>query len=711
MSSKPSNSSSSSGSSSSSSGSSSSTSGSSSASSSGSPGSSSATSQIPMARRKQIGSPSVGRSDPEIAISLMTPEHSEGEPTDKPWLTIESTLYFTADAIRERYYIPLDYEIILPSPSDRMNRPPPGSCPISIVHLAAGLRFPLPRTVARILSRLEIGPMQLAPNSICHILSFIIIMKYFELEPDFDSFWSLYKFTTSKRSGDQGFFYLTAKPNCSFVTKLKSNVGSWKDKFFFLRPPPNQVWPFPCDWRTTKPEPKIHGVGLDDDLIITITQYQYQAKLLLTEHTLKLADSVVMDARIARMVRAKRAKRAVPPSDSQHTLSAPSEDASRSHGVRSLSPSGATPVEVASGDNDPTPEHLPRDSEEPSDPEPLIRRKSKGKQVASESSKRKRSSPRPNPSSQKKSKADSSAESENLKVVDELTAWWRETQKDLQSPSYSPAAMEGERLIPNWAISGQSSVLKTHVGKDSWELYKSTILPRDQALLAPMSYIRVEQNFAHSFSQVSAFGHHLSLKCSYWRHEKMVADKLLEEKSSKLATCEKEKVELESQKSELEAQLRELRQKVASSVESAKAEGFSAGRVAGREEYLFSEEHQHQLEVARSQGRDQYLSSDDYKKTLADTRLQGARDFLKSTAFTTAVEAKSADYLIEGFNRCISQIKKLKGFADGFDTNWTDPSLDGNLAAFPEEPPLQHNDEFAVLVEDLEGSGEDAVDK
>ncbi|XP_020553332.1 uncharacterized protein LOC105173307 isoform X1 [Sesamum indicum] len=420
-----------------------------------------------------------------------------------------------------------------------------------------------------------------------------------------------------------------------------------------------------------------------------------------------------MDARIARMVRAKRAKRAVPPlgPDSQRTPSAPSEKASRSHRALSPSPSGATPVEVASGNNDPTLEHLPRDSEEPSDSEPLIWKKSKGKQIASESSKRKRSSPRPNPSSQKKSKADSSAESENLKVVDELTAWWRETQMDLQSPSYSPAAMEGERLIPNWAISGQSSVLKTHVGQDSWELYKSTILPRDQALLAPMSHIRVEQNFAHSLSQVSAFGHHLSLKCNYWRHEKMVADKLLEEKSSKLATCEKEKIELAAQKSELEAQLRELRQKVASSVESAKAEGFSAGRVAGREEFLFSEEYQHQLEIARNQGRDQYLSSDDHKKTLADARLRGARDFMKSTAFTTVVKAKSADYLVKGFDRCTSQIRKLRGFADGFDTNWIDPTLDGNLAAFPEEPPLKHNDEFAVLVEELENSGEEAVDK
>ncbi|KAL2252458.1 UNVERIFIED_CONTAM: hypothetical protein Sindi_0040500 [Sesamum indicum] len=191
----------------------------------------------------------------------------------------------------------------------------------------------------------------------------------------------------------------------------------------------------------------------------------------------------------------------------------------------------------------------------------------------------------------------------------------------------------------------------------------------------------------------------------------MVANKLLEEKSSMLATCEKEKTELAAQKFELEAQLRELRQKVASLVESAKAEGFSAGRVAGREEYLFLEEYQHQLEIARNQGRDQYLSSDDYKNTLADTRLQGARDFMKSTAFTTAVEAKSADYLVKGFDRCTSQIKKLRGFADGFDTNWIDPTLDGNLAAFPEEPPLKHDDEFGVLVEEIENMGEDAVDK
>ncbi|KAL2235743.1 UNVERIFIED_CONTAM: hypothetical protein Sindi_1306500 [Sesamum indicum] len=96
--------------------------------------------------------------------------------------------------------------------------------------------------------------------------------------------------------------------------------------------------------------------------------------------------------------------------------------------------------------------------------------------------------------------------------------------------------MGGKRLIPNWAISSKSPVLKTHVGQDSWELYKSTILPHDHALLTPISHIRDEKNFAHSLSQASAFGHHLSMKCTYWQHEKMVDDQLLQEVKSKLAT-------------------------------------------------------------------------------------------------------------------------------------------------------------------------------
>ncbi|KAL2236579.1 UNVERIFIED_CONTAM: hypothetical protein Sindi_0849600 [Sesamum indicum] len=155
------------------------------------------------------------------------------------------------------------------------------------------------------------------------------------------------------------------------------------------------------------------------------------------------------------------------------------------------------------------------------------------------------------------------------------------------------------------------------------QVHRSASRPRP---LDSLSHIHVEQNFAHSLAQTSTFGHHLSLKCTYWRHEKMVADRLLEEKNSKLTTCEKEKIELE-------AQLYELRSKVAANAESAKVEGFSTDRIAGREEYLASDDYQHQLEATHDQGRDQYLTSDDHRQFLLNMILQGARDFLKSTAF------------------------------------------------------------------------------
>ncbi|KAL0339299.1 UNVERIFIED_CONTAM: hypothetical protein Sangu_1452000, partial [Sesamum angustifolium] len=103
-------------------------------------------------------------------------------------------------------------------------------------------------------------------------------MSIRHLEPSFDNFWSLYKFTTSKRSGGQGLFYLTAKPYCRYLDKVKSNAGLWKDKFFFLRPPPGQQLSFPYNWRTSKPEPRTKGWGLDDDVINSLTCHWNHAK-------------------------------------------------------------------------------------------------------------------------------------------------------------------------------------------------------------------------------------------------------------------------------------------------------------------------------------------------------------------------------------------------------------------------------------------------
>ncbi|KAL2227555.1 UNVERIFIED_CONTAM: hypothetical protein Sindi_2114200 [Sesamum indicum] len=114
------------------------------------------------------------------------------------------------------------------------------------------------------------------------------MMRYVGLDPSFDNFWSLYSFTTSKRSGSRGFFYLSAKPDCGYLSVLKSNVGAWLDRYIFIRSP-SGVWPFKNEWTKYKPLPKICGGGLEGDQIRSLTFYKYDPKKLLNEKVLQLS--------------------------------------------------------------------------------------------------------------------------------------------------------------------------------------------------------------------------------------------------------------------------------------------------------------------------------------------------------------------------------------------------------------------------------------
>ncbi|KAL2227295.1 UNVERIFIED_CONTAM: hypothetical protein Sindi_2088200 [Sesamum indicum] len=200
-----------------------------------------------------------------------------------------------------------------------MHQPPEGYCTLSVLHLDAGLRFPLSRKVNNILVRLGLCPMQLSPNSISHILMFIIVMKHLDLPSSFDNFWSLYNITASKRSGETGWFYLTTRKDCRFLYDLRSNVGPWRDRYFFIRPPPGESWDFYLDWRESKPKPETFGEGFESDLINYITLFWYLSKVLLQEKVLKLAglspapipiksslESEIMLARITNKTRAKK---------------------------------------------------------------------------------------------------------------------------------------------------------------------------------------------------------------------------------------------------------------------------------------------------------------------------------------------------------------------------------------------------------------------
>ncbi|KAK4425472.1 hypothetical protein Salat_1741200 [Sesamum alatum] len=191
--------------------------------------------------------------------------------------------------------------------------------------------------------------------------------------------------------------------------------------------------------------------------------------------------------------------------------------------------------------------------------------------------------------------------------------------------------MEGEKLNPDWAISARSSVLRTHVGQDSFELYKACYLERDQA---------------------STFGQNLCLKCLMFRYDKAVAKQKIHELQEDLDHVRgKEKEALEAKaaaetrvialEAQLSVTLEEGKMKVADALESGRTEGFSTCLLARKTEGI-------------TKGREAFLQSEDYKKSISRARLQGAHDFLKAPAFKLAVDLQSAQFLNDGFDKCIS---------------------------------------------------------
>ncbi|KAK4438461.1 hypothetical protein Salat_0180400 [Sesamum alatum] len=191
-----------------------------------------------------------------------------------------------------------------------------------------------------------------------------------------------------------------------------------------------------------------------------------------------------------------------------------------------------------------------------------------------------------------------------------------------------------------------------------------------------------------------AFSHDLSLKCSMFRHQREVMEsKVLEAQQREKAALD-DKNALEAQVASLKSSLQQAteatRKSMAEALEQGKTEGFLAGRVAGRTEGL-------------NESRDAFLQSDEYKKLVSEHRLQGAKDFLKAPAFKMVVDIQSARFLNEGFDKCVSQVEHLKGFADGFDRNLLDPSLDANLQPYVEDtdPEMEVEDEFKTLVSEV----------
>ena len=81
-----------------------------------------------------------------------------------------------------KYSFRRNYRVIVPSPTDTIDNPPPGCVAVYLEALELGLRFPLPKIVMDILRTYEIAIAQLVPNAWASILSFAATCKLKHLE-------------------------------------------------------------------------------------------------------------------------------------------------------------------------------------------------------------------------------------------------------------------------------------------------------------------------------------------------------------------------------------------------------------------------------------------------------------------------------------------------------------------------------------------------
>ncbi|KAL2252291.1 UNVERIFIED_CONTAM: hypothetical protein Sindi_0023800 [Sesamum indicum] len=671
-----------------------------------------------------------------------------------PWEAVVSKVRTHVHKIREKYHIPSNFDVVIPATFDRMHRPPEGFSAFSIKHLDAGLRFPLAPPVAAILKKLGLCPMQLSPNSVTHIVLFVVMMQFLGLEPSFDNFWSLYSFTTLKRSGSRGFFYLSAKPDCGYLSTLKSNIGAWLDRYIFVRPP-RGVWPFRNEWTKYKPAPNISGGGLEGDQIRSLTFYKYDPKKLLTEKVLQLSGlspaslhieeslgdspfgsiigAVVMLARPSDAT--KKGKGVAGSSDPNLPAPVPSK------ALAVVDPAVQQPIPVDSEEMPSAHGHLGYNSSELElnlDEASGDQGVDQGNQGPSEegSKKRKRSSPKKGHGSKSKlgpsdkGKGEEPAEPSHLpppksqgprvlsrmaKEAADKTGAEEDRDKFLRVAQLascweeSRAALRGNVPPPEWDDMSSSS-LYGEAGNDTFVVYNSFVSVRDQGALVTNSPIRLEEFAAHSLVQVMTFVRSLSLKCTHYRRSFIQSDQKVQNLKAQLAERDEEERKQEDNLLALSDEVQKLRAELDASkkdkeilrfehevaLSEAKKEAFEAGREAG-------------LEEGRKRGVEEgqagRIPIEEHQRILAGSRMSAVRDFLKTDTFTTALEIKSADSFATGYETCLSQVEKLGGFSESFDRSKLDISLDGDLQPLPPDPELK-DDEFMVLRDELEAEAD-----
>ena len=167
---------------------------------------------------------------------------------DEPISRAGPHLVFTSDVIpcsltpdellliRVQYGVPPEYDLELPSPSDRASTPPPGHFCLYQEAFRAGLWLPLPSFVVALFRFLDISLASVASNSFRFLIGFLSLCSLAEVRPTLTLFRNFYTFKRHPSAKDWWYF----SPQFDRKGLLKgapSSIHNWKERYFYVRCP------------------------------------------------------------------------------------------------------------------------------------------------------------------------------------------------------------------------------------------------------------------------------------------------------------------------------------------------------------------------------------------------------------------------------------------------------------------------------------------
>ncbi|KAL5767640.1 hypothetical protein ACOSP7_014235 [Xanthoceras sorbifolium] len=143
------------------------------------------------------------------------------------------------------FHLPMGHRVLIPRASDSPTHPPLGYVAISSHHLLAGLRFPLPRFLIKVLNLLQLTPIQLTPNVYTWLLSFYLIFRRKRIGSPTDNiirhYFHMKKCPLNKKlpgkTRHDKIYYLPVRSSdyrALLQSDIKSNVGDYKASYFYI---------------------------------------------------------------------------------------------------------------------------------------------------------------------------------------------------------------------------------------------------------------------------------------------------------------------------------------------------------------------------------------------------------------------------------------------------------------------------------------------